>query len=123
MRTSNVPVTEILAQCQGLGVTLALGEHGTLRVSPPGRLPSQIKEELKAHKEDILKLVVAPPADVLSDDSCEICGSRERWQWLDGRLLCRVCVVLDLRPMSLLPSGNGVSHPVDTQYSEGKACP
>ena len=104
MRTSNLPVTEILEQCQGLGVTLALGEHGALRVSPPGVLPSQIKEDLKAHKVDILKLLTAPLADSMSDDPCATCGSRERWQWLGGRLLCRVCVVLDLMPMSLLSS-------------------
>jgi hypothetical protein len=104
MRTSNVPVTEILAQCQDLGVILTLGAHGALRVSPPGVLPSQIKEDLKAHKAHILKLLSAPPADALSDDPCGTCGSHERWQWLDGRLLCRPCLVLDLRPMGLRSS-------------------
>jgi hypothetical protein len=104
MRTSNLPVTEVLAQCQGLGVTLVLGEHGSLRVSPPGVLPSQIKEALKAHKADVLKLLTAPPSDAMSDDPCAICGSHERWRWLDGRLLCRPCLVLDLRPMSLVSS-------------------
>jgi hypothetical protein len=104
MRTSNLPVTEILEQCHGLGVTLVPGEHGALRVSPPGVLPGQIKEDLKALKADILKLLAAPPADAMSDDPCATCGSRERWRWLDGRLLCRVCVVLDLMPMSLLAS-------------------
>jgi hypothetical protein len=97
-------LTELLNQCTTLGVTLALGERGTLRVSPPGVLPSQIKEDLKAHKADILKLLTAPLADAMSDDPCPTCGSHERWQWLDGRLLCRVCVVLDLMPMSLLSS-------------------
>jgi hypothetical protein len=104
MRTSNLPVTEILAQCQALGVILTPGEPGTLRVSPRGVLPSQVKEDLKAHKVDILTLLTAPPADAMSDDPCATCGSRERWRWLDGRLLCRVCVVLDLMPMSLLAS-------------------
>jgi hypothetical protein len=28
-------------------------------------------------------------------------GSRERWHWLDGRWLCRVCLVLDLAPWTL----------------------
>jgi hypothetical protein len=103
MRTSNRPVPAILAQCQELGVTLAPGERGALRVSPPGVLPSHRKEVLKAYKADILKLLTAPPADFLSEDPCTTCGSRERWYWLDRRALCRMCVVLDFAPMSLVP--------------------
>jgi hypothetical protein len=94
-------VLDIISQCQGLGVTLAPGGQGALRVSPPGLLPSHIKEVLKVHKGDILKLLSAPPADILSEDPCSICGSHERWHWLDRRLLCRVCLVLALTPMTL----------------------
>jgi hypothetical protein len=116
-------VTELLSQCARLGVTLTPGDEGMLRVSPPGILSTELRGQLKAHKTALLQLLTAPPADALSDDPCETCGSRERWRWLDGRLLCRPCLVLDLRPMSLVSSGNGSSHPIDTQYSEGKACP
>jgi hypothetical protein len=86
-------VPDILAWCQELGVTLAPGEHGGLRVSPPGVLPSHLKEILKAHKADILKVLTAPPADFLGEDPCAICGSYERWRWLDGRLICRGCLI------------------------------
>ena len=55
---------------------------------------------------DRVRLSSAPPADLMSHDPCAICGSHERWIWLDGRLLCRVCVVLDLMPMSLLSCVN-----------------
>ena len=100
MRTSKLPVTEILDQCQGLGVTLAPGEHGALRVSPPRVLTPELRAQLQAHKTTLLKLLTAPPADVLGERPCTICGSHERWQWLDGRLLCRVCVILDLAPLT-----------------------
>jgi hypothetical protein len=105
MRTSKVPVTAIIDQCRDLGVTLAPGEYDALRVSPPGVLPSILKADLKAHKVDILKLLSAPPADIMSHEPCPICRSHERWQWLDGRLLCRVCLVLDLAPLTLLRGG------------------
>jgi TubC N-terminal docking domain len=100
----NMKVTELLSQCATLGVTLTPGDEGTLRVSPPGILTTELRVQLKAHKTALLQLLTAPPADALIDDPCAMCGSRERWQWLDGRLLCRVCVVLDLMPMSLLSS-------------------
>jgi TubC N-terminal docking domain len=103
MRTSDVLVTELLAQCQVLGVTLAPGDQGALRVSPPGVLPSPLKEVLKAHKAEILQLLTAPPADVMSEHPCTMCGSYERWHWLDGRTLCRLCLVLDFAPMTLAP--------------------
>jgi hypothetical protein len=95
---------DLLTQCKALGVTLTWGEHGTLRVSPPGVLAENIREQLRIHKPDLRRLLTAPPADVRGDDPCATCGSHERWHWLDGRLLCRVCVVLDLMPMSLLSS-------------------
>ena len=47
----------------------------------------------------------APPADVLSAEPCPVCGSRERWQWLDERVLCRVCLILDLAPWTIQQSG------------------
>jgi hypothetical protein len=47
------------------------------------------------------QLLTALPLDLLNKDPCLVCGSGERWQWLDGRLLCRVCLVLDLAPLAL----------------------
>jgi hypothetical protein len=47
------------------------------------------------------QLSAAPPADVMSEEPCALCGSHERWRWLDGRLLCRVCLVLDLASLTL----------------------
>jgi hypothetical protein len=101
MRTSKLSVTTVLAQCQALGVTLAPGEHGALRVSPPGMLPEELRSQLQTHKASVLQLLTAPPADFLSEDSGLICGSHERWHWLDGRARCRVCLVLDFTPMTL----------------------
>jgi hypothetical protein len=60
MRTSKWPVTEIMDRCRDLGVTLSPGEHGALRVSPPGVLPDTLRDDLKRHKADLLKLLTAP---------------------------------------------------------------
>ena len=64
-----------------------------------------LARQLLAHKGDLMRLLSAPPADVLSDELCHVCGSRERWQWLDGRLLCRPCLILDQAPLTLLREG------------------
>jgi hypothetical protein len=98
-------VVDLLVACERLGVILATGEQGTLRANPPGVLPEDLRAQLRAHKQELWQLLTAPPADVLSDEPCPICGSQERWQWLDGRLFCRVCVVLDLAPLTLVRSG------------------
>jgi hypothetical protein len=68
-------------------------------------LPDKLKGALKAHKPALLKLLTAPEPDYLSDTPCPICGSRERWIWLDGRALCRVCLILDLAPLTLVRQG------------------
>jgi hypothetical protein len=100
-------VADLLAQCDAHGVTLAPGQNGTIRVSPPGVLPDQLRRALQEHKGSVLRLLSAPPADVIANAPCEVCGGRERWLWLDGRELCRVCLILDLVPMSLLSGVKG----------------
>jgi TubC N-terminal docking domain len=94
-------VMDLLGQCQALGIILTPGDGGKLRVSPPDVLPEVLRAQLLEHKAAILQLLTAPPADFVSEESCAICGSRERWQWLDGRTLCRVCLILDLAPVTL----------------------
>jgi hypothetical protein len=32
------------------------------------------------------------PADELGEP-CVVCGSKEKWVWLDGRRLCRPCLI------------------------------
>jgi hypothetical protein len=98
-------VSEILAQCLMLGVILAAGDDGKLRVSPAGVLSAELRAQLQANKETLRRHLTAPPADVLGNEPCNVCGSRECWLWLNGRLLCRTCVVLDLAPMTLVSPG------------------
>jgi hypothetical protein len=97
----------LLDQCATLGVTLTSGHNGRLLVSPQDLLPEEFLEQLRTNASDLVHLLTAPPADFLSDEPCEVCGSRERWHWLDGRELCRVCLILDLVPMSLLSGTKG----------------
>jgi TubC N-terminal docking domain/Zinc-binding domain of primase-helicase len=89
---------DLLVEIDRLGISIEVNGD-TLHYQ--GALTPEIKAQLQRHKADILKYYTAPPPDDLSDEPCPICGSRERWQWLDGRLLCRVCLVLDLVPLTL----------------------
>jgi hypothetical protein len=98
-------VVDLLRQCAAWGVSLAPGEKGALRVSPPGVLPDELKAALKRHKPEVLKLLTAPKLDVLAELPCQVCGSRERWWWIDGRHICRPCLVLDLAPLTLIRQG------------------
>jgi hypothetical protein len=65
------------------------------------RSAEALVRQLLAHKVALVRLLSAPPADVIANEPCDVCGSRERWLWLDGRKLCRVCLILDLMPMTL----------------------
>jgi hypothetical protein len=97
----------LLDQCATIGVTLTSGHDGRLLVSPQDLLPEELLEHLYTNAATLARLLTAPSADVLSNEPCNACGSLERWYWLDGRKLCRVCLILDLRPMSLLSGITG----------------
>ena len=75
--------------------------------APKGVLTPALRHALVEHKTSMLRLLSAPPADVLGDEPCDVCASQERWRWLDGRELCRVCLILGLMPMSLLSGTTG----------------
>ena len=49
-------VDTLISRCRDLGVTLTPGSQGTLRVSPPGRLPEELREELRQRKAEVLML-------------------------------------------------------------------
>src|SRR5262245_32202017 len=51
----------LIAKCRGLGLTLASSPEGKLRVSPAGKLPDDLREELKRHKSDLLALLTMTP--------------------------------------------------------------
>jgi hypothetical protein len=42
-------------------------------------------------------LLVKYPPDALGEP-CPQCGGQEQWRWLDGRLLCRPCLVREAHP-------------------------
>jgi hypothetical protein len=94
-------------QCTMLGVTLTSGHDGRLLGSPQDLLPEELLAQLRDNQTDLVRILTAPPADILDDAPCDVCGSHERWIWLDGRELCRVCLILDLLPMSLLSGITG----------------
>ena len=47
----------LLAKCRELGVVLVPGAEGKLRIAPPGRLPEELREELKRRKAEVLALL------------------------------------------------------------------
>jgi hypothetical protein len=80
-------VKDLLATCEALSVTLAPGDHGALRVRPPGILPEDLKHLLKAHKVAILNLLAGPP---LYD--CYTCQRRHYWQHAETyKWICATC--------------------------------
>jgi tubulysin polyketide synthase-like protein len=78
---------DLMAKCEALGVTLAPGDHGALRVRPPGVLPDDLKRLLKAHKVAILNLLAGPPLG-----GCYTCQQRRYWQHAETyRWICAAC--------------------------------
>jgi hypothetical protein len=81
------------------GISLSLVRN---KNSPPDGSKSVPKPSYRPlTEEQARRLSIAPPADFMSDQPCPICGLRERWHWLDGRELCRTCLILDLVPMTV----------------------
>jgi hypothetical protein len=53
---------ELLTRVQSLGVKVALGPGGKLMVSPPGKLPEELREQLRQRKGEVLALLNQQPA-------------------------------------------------------------
>ena len=101
----DLTIIELLQTVRQQDINLA-AEGAFLGVDTPrGTLTPDLKHALQQHKRDLLKLLTAPDADFLSETPCPHCGSHERWTWLDGRALCRVCLILDLAPLTLVRQG------------------
>ena len=70
-------VQEVLSRCRELGVILAPGPQGKLRVSPPGVLSEELREELKRRKAEVLALLRLWP--------CERCGEPAELEAVEPR--------------------------------------
>jgi hypothetical protein len=92
---------DLLTEASRRGIHLEVDGEGLRYKGPRGAMTPELREALTANKGKLRQLLTAPPADFLSEDPCATCGWRDRWQWLDGRDLCRVCFVLDLAPLTL----------------------
>ena len=102
LHTTARGVVQLLAALEAAGITLTIGDDGLRCDGPTGALTDDLRRGIRTYNHKLLKLVTADPADMLSAERCPMCASRERWQWLDGRLLCRACLVLDLQPLTLI---------------------
>jgi hypothetical protein len=102
-------VATLLEQAQA--ASLVVRTDGDRLVVRGPQSADTLARQLLVCKVEIMRLLSALPADVLGDEFCDVCGSRERWLWLDGRELCRVCLVLNLAPMTLgLPGAEWRTH-------------
>lgn len=91
-------VTDLLRQCASLGVTLAPGDNGALRVSPPGMLPDELKAALKAHKAAILRVLMTPGDR--RETPCPCCGATDWRETPDGGRWCVPCVLAGRDPVA-----------------------
>lgn len=87
----------LLTRCRSLGVTILPTPQGKLRVTPPGRLPDDLKEELRKRKVEVLAVLNRHPlyyqaAETVADDcwmidpSWLVDNQPDLWQrlcWLD----------------------------------------
>ena len=96
---------DLLQEVSRLGIQLELDGDGIRYKAPMGTMTPVLREGLQRYKPKLRHILMAPPADVMSEEPCPVCSSQERWLWLDGRLLCRVCVILDLAPLTLVRAG------------------
>jgi TubC N-terminal docking domain/Zinc-finger of RNA-polymerase I-specific TFIIB, Rrn7 len=84
---------ELVAEASHRGIRLEVDGDGLGYRSPVGDLTAELRGVLVARKAEVLRLLIAPSADVLSDEPCLACGSHERWRWLDGQFICRSCLI------------------------------
>jgi hypothetical protein len=94
-------VASNLMENMDVSLNLVLKKRGPSRAFNSGPKVSGESSRPPLTEEQTTQLLTAAPADCLSVDPCPICGSQERWHWLDGRALCRVCLILDLAPLTL----------------------
>jgi hypothetical protein len=96
----------LLTQCRDLGIALAPGSEGKLRITPAGVLPHELRTELKQRKAEILALLQSPWP-------CRHCGQHATIESigpsLDGQRLltfwhCEPCQTWGVTPDTLRES-------------------
>jgi hypothetical protein len=92
-------VITLLDRAQAAGLEVRIDDDRLVIRGPPSM--DALARQLLAHKGDVVRVLTAPPADVIGDESCGMCGSRERWHWLHGWLLCRGCLIRGGEPLEL----------------------
>jgi len=54
---------DLIAKCRDFGVALAPGPGGKLRLSPPGKLPEELRGELRRRKAEVLAVLLVEKAE------------------------------------------------------------
>jgi len=58
----------------------------------------------------VLNHRTAPPPDEIGDP-CADCGALEKWRWIDGRSLCRPCLIREARPLEVTAEASQPERP------------
>ncbi len=96
--------TDLLGELTRRGVVLTPCGDRPHVDAPMSTLTAELRRAMVQHKAELLQLLStplapapfqrdAPPVDCLSDTPCTACRSHDRWRWLDGRLICRACLI------------------------------
>src|SRR5215468_6875763 len=91
-------VHELLEQCCRYGVTLTPAPEGKLRVSPPGKLPDDLREALKQHKAEVLVLLTKPYLTSKGELRIPFTSDRRYHWWAGGQSIAETLQELNAPP-------------------------
>lgn len=66
-------VADLLAEVGRHGVALRPGDGGRIVARPAGLLPDDLKDEIRAHRDEVLAALTVPPGPWVP---CSTCGKR-----------------------------------------------
>jgi hypothetical protein len=86
-------VDTLLREVERLGIVLTVKGDRLHVQAPKGILTADLHRALAAQKPDLMRRLSAPPPDETGGTPCSTCGAAGWWRWLDGRRICRPCVM------------------------------
>jgi hypothetical protein len=90
---------ELISICRNRGITLLPTQEGKLRVSPPPeRLPADLVEELKRHKQEILALLTRPYINEQGELIIPFTADPKYHWWAGGQSIALTLQELDAPP-------------------------
>ena len=88
--------TSLLAALEAAGLSVTIVD-GRLAISPASRLTADLREAIRAHRDELVAAVLAGAAGGERDDPagpgrpCAVCGSVRYWRRPTGGWVCATC--------------------------------